>query len=305
MSSGATTIEQVGQGHARRASPNGPSRQGRGRRVGQRFARSLGFVVLCSLAASTIYPILFVIFTAFKTERDYRGDNVGPPLDATLENVRAAWDQAAIGEFAIHSLIVVSISVLVIVSLAALAGFAFAHLRFPLQRGSLVLVIAMMMLPASILMVPLFRTVQQVGLLNEYLGLVLVYASLNLPFSIYLMTSYYRAIPRELLQAAEVDGASTLRSFATIALPLVRPGILTLVTLNFLWLWNELLFALLILQDPSKRTLTTGLALLNGEHATSVPLISAGLMLSLVPPLLVFAFFQRNLAEGMTAGAVK
>jgi ABC-type glycerol-3-phosphate transport system permease component len=285
-----------------------PRKDGSGgirRTAGRSFGRTLCLFILVCLGSSALYPILFVIFTTFKTESQYAHSNVGPPAHLTLINVRQAWSQADIGAYAGHSLIVVAISVALIVLLASLAGFAFAHMQFPLQRSSFVFTVSLMMMPASVLMVPIFRIVQQLGLLNQYAGLILVYASLNLPFSIYLMTSYFQGIPRELFQAAEVDGASRITIFRTLALPLVRPGLLTLVTLNFLWLWNELLFSLLILQDPSKRTLMVGLALLNGQYSTGITLIVAGLFLSLIPPLLVFVFFQRNLAEGITAGAVK
>jgi ABC-type glycerol-3-phosphate transport system permease component len=269
------------------------------------FGRGLAVISLLCVAASTIYPLLFVLATALKSPVEYRENKLGVPDDLTWDNIRYAWDQAQIGAFAMHSAIAVGCSIVLIVLLASGAGYAFAHMRFPFQRASFVGVLTMMMLPTSVLMVPIFGTVQDLGLLNKYEGLVLVYTSLNLPFSIYLMASYFRGIPGELFQAARIDGASPIRAFLTIALPLVRPGLLTLATLNFLWLWNELLFSLLLLQDPSKRTLMTGLALLNGEHTTSVPLISAGLLLSLIPPLAVFALFQRNLAEGLTAGAIK
>jgi ABC-type glycerol-3-phosphate transport system permease component len=273
--------------------------------AGSRLGRGVASAVLTALACTTIYPIVFVVFTALKTDQDYASNAAGPPRHLTFDNLQAAWEQAHIGSFALHSAIVVTIAVALIAVLASLAGFALVHMEFPLRRTTLVGIVAMMMLPPSVLMVPLFRTVQELGLLNDYAGLILVYASLNLPFSIYLMSSYFRKLPRELLEAAEVDGASTLRTFASIAMPLARPGVLTLVTLNFLWLWNELLFALLLLQDPGKRTLMVGLASLSGEHTSSIPLISAGLFLSLVPPLVVYALFQRNLAEGLTAGAVK
>lgn len=263
------------------------------------------WMILAGLAASTIYPILFVAFAAFKTRPAYARDPVLPPSQPTLSNLVQAWTGAQVGTFVVNSVIVVSASVALVLVIACLAGFAFAHIRFPFRTVGLVGVLGLMLLPPSVLMVPLFRTVQQVGLLDSYLGLILVYAGLNTPFSIYMMSSYFRNVPSELFEAARVDGASTFRVFRSIALPLARPAVLTLITLNFLWLWNELLFSLLILQSESKRTLMVGLALLQGEHTSSVPLLAAGMLISLVPVLLVFAFFQRNLAEGLTAGALK
>ena len=267
--------------------------------------KTIVWLALALLACVCVYPLLFVISTTFKSNADYTKSSIAPPLHPTFQNIRDAWEQADVGSFAAHSLIAVTAAVILITVLACPAGFALAHMRLPFRGVGLLVVIGMMMLPSSVLMVPLFRIVQELGLLNQYAGLVFVYASLNLPFSIYLMSSYFRRVPSQLLESAEIDGAGPIKAFAVIALPLARPGILTLVTLNFLWLWNELLYALLILQDPTKRTLMVGLALLNGEHTTAIPLISAGLFLALIPPLVVFALFQRNLAEGLTAGALK
>lgn len=262
-------------------------------------------IILCGLAFTAIYPFVFVVFTAFKKNQDFVGDASGPPPDWTFENIRYVWNEAHIGSYVVHSLIVVTASVLLIGAVSCLAGYAFAHLRFPLRRVGLLAMIGLMLVPGAVLMVPLFRVIFQLGLLNEYQGLILLYTTVSLPFNIYLMTSYFEKVPPQLLQAARIDGASELATFRTVALPLARPGLMTLFTLNFLGLWNELLFSLLILNDESKRTLMTGLALLDGQYTTATPTLAAGLLITLIPPLLVFAFFQRSLVEGITAGAVK
>jgi ABC-type glycerol-3-phosphate transport system permease component len=277
----------------------------RRQRTHRTAVRWLQVAALTAVAVSTIYPLVFVASTALKRQRDYADDPIALPTHPTFDALRAAWTRSDVATFALHSLIVVTISVALIVVVSALAGYAFVHFRFPLRRPGLLGVLSLMMLPASVLMIPIFSTVQDLGLLNSYAGLVLVYVALQAPFSIYMMTSFFQRLPRELIEAAQVDGAGPLRAFRSIAVPLAKPAILTLVTLNFLWLWNELLFSLLILQDNTKRTLMVGLALLKGEYTTDIPLLSAGMLLALLPPLLVFAAFQRNLASGLTAGAVK
>jgi ABC-type glycerol-3-phosphate transport system permease component len=204
-----------------------------------------------------------------------------------------------------NSLVVVVAAVALVVVAATLAGWALASMRFPLRRLALLGVIGMMMLPASVLMIPIFGVVRDLGLVNHRLGLVLVYASLHTPFATYLLTSYMQGIPRELEEAATCDGAGPVRVFWQIAVPISRPAILTVVTLTFLWLWNELLFGLLILQDPANRMLMVGLATLQGQSSTEVPLLAAGMLLTMLPALGVFVLFQRNLAVGITAGSVK
>jgi ABC-type glycerol-3-phosphate transport system permease component len=142
-------------------------------------------------------------------------------------------------------------------------------------------------------------------MLNSHVGLALTYTALQLPFSVYLMTSFFNGLPREIIEAARMDGAGQWRVFRSIALPIGAPALATMATLNFLWLYNELLFALLLMQDADKRTVPVGLALLQGQNTTPVPLLASGLLISLVPVLVVFFVAQRELARGLTVGAVK
>ncbi|MDP3208053.1 MAG: carbohydrate ABC transporter permease, partial [Rhodoglobus sp.] len=141
---------------------------------------------------------------------------------------------------------------------------------------------------------------------NSYLGLILVYASLQLPFGIFMMWTFFQAVPQELIDAAQLDGASLFRTFRSVVLPLAGPAVLTLTTLTFLTLWNELLFSLIILQDAEKRTIIVGLSLLKatmGVQSTTV--LAAGMLVSVIPPLLLFVLFNRHITAGLTVGAVK
>jgi multiple sugar transport system permease protein len=262
-------------------------------------------VVLGCLALSAVYPLVFVALTAFKTEAEYATDPLGPPDPPTTAFLERAIEAGNLGQYTLNSLLVVGSAVVIIAVVASLAGFALAHLRFPGRGILLIGIVGLMTVPAAVLMIPLYRTVGQLGLINTYPGLILTYAALYLPFSIYLVAAYGSGLPREILEAARVDGAGLWATFRGIALPLSRPALATLVTLNFLWLWNELLFGLLILQDPAKRTLQVGLATLQGQHTTPIPLLAAGLLVSLAPVLVVFLLSQRTLARGLTAGAVK
>jgi ABC-type glycerol-3-phosphate transport system permease component len=254
---------------------------------------------------STLSPVVFVTITAFKSSAEYTFNKVGLPTSWSLDKLAEAWDRAHVSAYAINSAVVVGLAVSVIVLSALPAAFALVHLRFPLRRLAVIGIIGVMMMPPSVLMIPIFRTVHQLGLLNSYVGLALVYATLNLPFSIYLMTAFMRSVPIEVLEAAAIDGASVGRRLWSIVIPLVRPGILALATLNLVWLWNELLFALLVLQDEPMRTLMVGVALLRGQHTSDIPLISAGLLISMIPPIVVFLALQRSLSRGLTVGAVR
>lgn len=263
------------------------------------------WVIFAAIAASAIYPLVFLTSTALRTSADYRSSPGGLPNSVTLSNFSAAFSTIHIGRLALNSLVVVVPAVVLITVVSCLAAYALVHFEFPLRRGILVLVVAMMALPPTALLIPMFKVVLDIGLLNQRLGLILVYSALGLPFSVYLLASFMRSVPAELLNAARIDGAGALRTLWSVVLPLVRPGLLTLVTLNFLILWNEFLFSLVILQNEANRTIMVGIAQYQAHYEKNFGLVSAGLLLSMIPPLLIFAFFQRDLARGLTAGAVK
>lgn len=280
-----------------------PSR--RRRRVRSRAGRSVAWLVLFALALSTTYPIAFVVFSALKSNAAYTRSAVGIPTSPTLANFRAVWSQADVGRLSLNSLWVVVGAVLVILAVSIPAGWALASMRFRLRSTVLLGVIGMMMLPAGVLMIPIFTVVKDIGQINHRLGLILVYASLHAPFATYLMTATMQGIPDEIVEAAAVDGAGPFTALRKIVLPLTKPAILTVVTLVFLWLWNEFLFALIILQNPAQRTLMVGIASLQNQFSTPPTLLAAGMVFAMIPALTVFVVFQRNLARGITAGSLR
>jgi ABC-type glycerol-3-phosphate transport system permease component len=265
----------------------------------------LSWLLLGGLTLLSLYPFIFVTFTAFKSKKAYAADPVGPPWEPTLEYLERALTSGNMLGYLWNSIIVVGAAVLLLLVIASMAGYALSVLKF---RGSgmiLLGIICLLAVPAAVVMIPLYRTVSQLGLINSHLGLILTYTALQLPFSIYLMTSFFNGLPREIIEAAKVDGAGQARVFTSIAMPLAKPALSTMAVLNFLWLFNELLFGLLIMQDDQNRTLPVGLAALQGQNTTPVPLLAAGLLISLLPVLAVFFFAQRSLARGIIVGAVK
>lgn len=274
----------------------------RGAPAWQRIALSL---VLAAVSATTIYPLLFMLMTAFKSRREYLFNRYGVPLHPSLENFANAWTYGKVGQYVGNSAIVVCAGVVLSWAVCALAGYALSHLRFPGRRAAFLAILGSMMIAPQVIIIPLYVMLIRLGLLNKHLGLILVYTTFAVPFGTYLLTSYFRAVPRELVEAAQVDGAGHLQILWRVMLPIGRPAMLTLGIFNFLWMWNELLFSLLILQDDSVRTLMVGIANLRGQYTTNIPLLSAGLFLSASPVLVVFFVFQSQLQKGITMGAVK
>jgi multiple sugar transport system permease protein len=273
--------------------------------AGKRERRSLWIaaVPMAALALSCIYPIYFAVNNALKTSKGYILDRFGVVTDPTVQNFVDAWGRARFSEYFVNSVVVTAGAVGLLLLLSSLVGFALAMLRFPYRRLVFVAILGALMIPIQVVLVPFYRTVEGLGLLNTRVGLVLAYTAFFLPFSIYLMTAFYRGLPRELLEAARMDGARFLEVWWHVMLPLGRPALITLGILNTLYCWNDVLISLLVLQE--KRTLMVGIAALRGEYTTNVPLLAAGIVLAAAPIVVLYLVFQRRIVSGIAVGAVK
>lgn len=270
--------------------------------------RFLVVVICAAIAASTIYPFVFMTFTALKTSEDYVANKLGLPIPPTLDNFFTALS-GSLGVSFINSVITVGLGTILTVILGCMAGFAFAFLRFPFRAALLRFIMVIMVLPVTVLIPPIFKVVLDLGLVNTYPGLILLYVGLSIPAGVYMMATFFMAVPRELVESARIDGASPFRVFFEVAVPLARPAFITLGTFTFLGLWNELLFALLIMSSPEQRTLPVAIVLLRQsvQNPTLVQdaIIAAGLLLSAALPFLLFVMFNRQITQGMVAGALK
>ena len=261
--------------------------------------------LMVSMAIAAIYPVYYMIATSLKTREAWTTDQFGLPLSPTLENYAAVFQDGRIPIWFVNSVVVTAASVFVATAISTLAAYAIARLRFRGQTFLLRLMVALMVIPPAVLILPLFLGLQPFGLTNTYQGVVLVYAGMLVPISVYMLASFFRTLPPELFEAARIDGASTMRILRSIVLPLSAPGFVTLVVVNALWVWNELLIALVFLQDDQKRTLMAGLTLFKGHYSINEPLVMAGTFLAALPMLLLFLFGQRFFVRGLVAGAVK
>jgi ABC-type glycerol-3-phosphate transport system permease component len=277
----------------------------RRRRVWKAARLTPAWLLMVALAATTIYPLVFVSFTAFKTVSQFASDALGAPNPPTLENLQAVVARGVLTTNALNSAVISVVGVAFTVTVSIMAGFALAQLNFPFRRGLLIGITGLMIQPVALLMIPIVLTVNALGLLNNFVGIELVYCGLATPFGTYLMYSYLRTQPREILDAARVDGASTLRVLWSIAMPLAAPAIGALITLDFISFWNEFLFALLLLENNDQRTVIVTLSTLQAEQFLNVPLVAAGMLISIVPPLTVFILLHRRLFTGITAGSLK
>jgi ABC-type glycerol-3-phosphate transport system permease component len=254
---------------------------------------------------SAILPLLFMAATAFRTQADWDRSRIGLPTTSSFGAFERAWTGANIGTYFRNSVIVTLSTVALTVVCATFAGYSFGRIRWRMRGAFYFFVLAWLAIPPLLLMVPIYVEMVQLGLLDTYGSVILLYTALNLPFNVYLMTAFFRSLPAELIEAARIDGAGVHRILIRVLLPLAKPALATLVIFNVLWAWNEFLFALLLLQTDGVKTLTVGVLQLQSRFTTDYPALMAGLLITSLPVIGAYLIFQRHLVRGIVAGAVK
>ena len=260
------------------------------------------FLVLLAIAVSTVYPLLFLALNALKDRTEYYANAYGLPRELYLGNFTVLVENYNIVRALLNSVFVTGVAVTATLLIATIASFALAKVDFVGQRVLFSLIVAFLLVPGQVLLIPIYLLFSRLDLVNNYLSVILIYTALALPFGTFFLTSSFRAIPTELIEAARIDGASLFHAFRTIVLPIGSPSILTLAVLSFLTMWNELLLGMMLLPDESKRLLTPTIALLLGRLLTNQPLLMAALLISSVPTILMLIVFSRYLIRGITLG---
>jgi multiple sugar transport system permease protein/raffinose/stachyose/melibiose transport system permease protein len=266
----------------------------------RRLVRGTTFVILCVVVVVMLYPFYFMLQASFRSYDQFLTGS-GFSLDSWTKLV----DTLPVLQQLLNSTIVTGSAVLIILFVSTTAGFAFAKLTYPGSSTVFLLVIAGMMIPIQSIIIPEYVNVAHAGLINQYPGAILVYAALGAPLGTYLMTTYFRGVPSELIEASLMDGASYWQVFRTVMLPLAIPAIVTVAVLQFIQVWDDLLIGLLFLQTPQVRTITVGLATLQSSHIIIVPVLMAGSLVSALPAVIVYLIFQRQLIAGLTMGMGK
>ncbi|MHA4819295.1 carbohydrate ABC transporter permease [Streptomyces aculeolatus] len=262
-------------------------------------------VPMAALALATVYPLVFTANVAMKSRRDYILDRFSPADSLRWDNIATAWTSVGLGRYFVNSVIVVAAAVALLLLIGSMAGFALSHLRFRGSRALFLCFLAALFVPFQVVMVPLAQIMADTGLIDTYPGLVLAYVAQFLPFSIFLMTSYYSGIPREIVDAARVDGNTLYGVYRRIMLPIGRPALLSVGILNALFCWNDVLISLLMMPSAEHRTLMVGVTSLRGQYSDDIPTFAAGVLIAALPVLVIYLFFQRQIADGITADATK
>lgn len=252
-----------------------------------------------------LYPLFWMIITAFKTQTDYLLNKFGLPWPPQLGNLITAMRGGKFARWFLNSTIITTGSTVASTIIACFAAFAFAKMPFRGSNTILNFVISLMVVPPVVMIVPLFILYAQLDMNSTYHGIMILYTGLTLPFSVYLLTNFFKTVPHDIVESALIDGCSHFGILWRIFIPLSAPAIVTLIIVNALWMWNELLLALVFLPKDEMRTLMVGITAFKSRLNLDIPVTMAGLFLSTLPMLMLYIVFQRFFIRGLTAGATK
>ncbi|WP_405793504.1 carbohydrate ABC transporter permease [Streptomyces sp. NBC_01506] len=270
-------------------------------------ARAGQYLALLCYLVFLAFPFLWLISTAFKPAREL--GSLHPtwiPDSPTLENFRQAFDEQPLLRAAGNSLTVALSAALICVVIATPMAYVMARQRSRLATAATGWVVVSQAFPFVLVIIPLFLVLKNLHLINSLFGLIMVYVVWSLPFALWMLVGYVRAVPAELEEAAAVDGAGRLRTLVSVTVPLLAPGIVATAMFAFITAWNEFFFALVLLKTPEKQTLPVILThFLGAEGVADLGPLAAAAFLATIPSLVIFAIIQRRITGGMLAGAVK
>lgn len=261
-------------------------------------------LVAVIVAAAVLVPVYLVFVTALKDAPAVAQDPLGLPPQWAWTNLGDAWTDGNFGRYLRNSVIVVFPTVVTTVLFSLLAGYGFAAMPFRLKRPLFLVLIAGMMVPLGVLAIPLYYLTLNLGLLDTQLALILPLIGISMPFGTLLLRGFIQDLPRDILDAARIDGCSDLRLLYHVVAPLARPAVLSLVVFIFTWTWNEFLLTSVLLQTENARTLPLGLNFFRGRYSSNYPLLMSGALITFLPVMAVYVLFQRHFTRGIAAGAL-
>jgi len=269
------------------------------------FSRTVMVAVLALYTFYAIGPLVWLATMSLRTTAEINLNHVRWPETMHWWKYRDAWVSSNYGTYFANSVIVVVTSVIILTILGSMAGFCLARYRFPGNRLIFLAIFSTIMLPPQITIISLFQVLVEYHLFNSLTGLILVYVGTQLPLTVYILESFFKRLPQDLFDAAKIDGYSDFEIFWRIAFPIGVPAVITMAILNFILLWNEFLYAVVLIIDDSKRTLPLGIQKFMGDQFSDVGMIATGAMISIIPVIVLYMLFSEKIIQGMTAGAVK
>jgi raffinose/stachyose/melibiose transport system permease protein len=257
-----------------------------------------------SLSLFAVVPLLWVVTTSLRTKPEILREPLGLPSALNWQNYAEAWTVGNFSQYFVNSLLVAIPTVFGVLALSLFAGYAFALYRFPMKRMLFIVLLFGMTVPVGILIIPLYYQMLGLGLLDTLWAIILPQLALGIPISTLLLRTFIADIPGEIIDAARLDGCGSMRLLSRVVFPLSRSAMITLVILQFMWIWNQFLLPVVLIHDRDARTLPTALSAFLGRYGTDTHLLMAGAAISFLPVVLIFVIFQRRFIKGISAGAL-
>ena len=288
----ATGRERVDTEKVRKSSP------------GDRSATAISHVVLVMWSIVVLLPLVWAFVSSFKSTTEILGSPFTVPKSFNFENYVSAWNTAGIGTSFFNTVIVVGCSLILVMVLGAMCSYVLARFRFFGNRAIYYLMLAGLTFPVFLAIVPLFFILRSLALLNTLQGLITVYVAFALPFTVFFLFAFFKALPEEIYEAAQLDGAGEWRTFFQVMLPMARPGMASVAIFNFLGLWNQFLLPVALNTDPTKYVLSQSMASFASQAGYSVDYgaLFAAVVITVLPVLIVYIIFQRQLQGSVAQG---
>jgi len=270
------------------------------------FKKIILFSILIIVAFAQLFPLYWLITFSLKSNIEIFGENViGLPQNWRWINYKTALSDGGILRYFLNSVLYSGVTVLVTGIVSSMAAYAIARMKWKLKDYVFGIFVLGIMIPTQAALLPLFQLLEKLGLKGGYLGLLIPYISFGIPMSVMILTGFYKGIPKEIEEAAYIDGSGIFRCFGSIILPIIKPAIATASIFTFLGSWNELMFANTLVDSSNYRTLPVGIMSFAGQYSTDWGLIGAGMVIATLPTILVYFLLSNQVQESLVAGAVK
>jgi len=269
------------------------------------FKNAIMWIVLGFFLFYTIAPLVWLVISSLKTNGELMGAPLALPKTLQFQNYKNAFEVSGLGRLFLNSIIVSITATILNVTVGSMASYAIARYDFKGKELIFTLISAGIMVPVSALMVPVFILIKNLGLYDTKLALILTYSAMGLPLSIFIIRGFMNTIPRELEEAGVIDGCNFYQIFSKIILPLSRAGIVTAITFQFLYCWNEFIYAMLLTSSQTNRTVQVGIRFFSNQFTTDYTSMFAAITISIIPAIAGYVVFQKQIISGLTSGAIK
>ena len=263
------------------------------------------YMILFSI--TIIFPLVWVLYSSLKTNQEFFQDVWALPAIPQFENYVRAWEKASIGQYFVNSAIITFFVVIIVGVMSSMCTYACTRLGLKLGGPVVTLFMAGLYIPTVLCLVPIYVCMKNLGLVNSKLGLTVLYIASNLPFSVFILSGFYKTVPKDLEEAAYIDGCGYFATYAQVILPITKPAMATVSIFTFMGSWNEYVLANMLVSKPENNTLPVGIVSLQAamEHVSDWTALLAGIAILFIPMIIMYIFCQKYITSGMTAGALK